>query len=132
MVRANDGNQWGNYTTFTISPKANAAPPAGTSTVLDLEQTATGVYDYFDIGESSIMHAGPLTQISTSLSVVGIGGFDGRIRRFVCPQCLDRRVDDLRCQQQQRDAQPPWVRWGLNGRSRALAISLEIPASPTC
>jgi hypothetical protein len=77
MVRANDGNQWGNYATFTISPKANAAPPAGTSTVLDLEQTATGVYEYYDIGKSSILQAGPLDQISTTLSVVGIGGFDG-------------------------------------------------------
>jgi len=76
-VRANDGTQWGNYTTFTISPKANAAPPAGTSTVLDMEQTATGVYEYYDIGRSSILQAGPLDQISTSLSVVGIGGFDG-------------------------------------------------------
>ena len=77
MVRANDGTQWGSYATFTISPKANAAPPAGTTTVLDLEQTATGVYEYYDIGKSSILQAGPLDQISTSLSVVGIGGFNG-------------------------------------------------------
>ena len=77
MVRANDGTQWGNYTTFTISPKANAAPPAGTTTVLDLEKPATGVYEYYDIGKNGILQAGPLDQISTSLSVVGIGGFDG-------------------------------------------------------
>jgi hypothetical protein len=77
MVRANDGTQWGNYTTFTISPKANAAPPAGTTTVLDLEKPATGVYEYYDIGKNGILQAGPLDQISTSLKVVGIGGFNG-------------------------------------------------------
>src|SRR6185437_10134624 len=77
MVRANDGTQWGDYTTFTISPKANAAPPAGTTTVLDLEKPATGVYEYYDIGKNGILQAGPLDQISTSLSVVGIGGFNG-------------------------------------------------------
>ena len=77
MVRANDGTQWGNYATFTISPKANAAPPAGTTTVLDLEKTSTGVYEYYDIGKNGILQAGPLDQIGTSLSVVGIGGFNG-------------------------------------------------------
>ncbi len=77
MVRANDGTQWGSYTTFTVSPKSNAAPPTGTTTVLDLEKTATGVYEYYDIGKNGILQAGPLDQISTSLSVVGIGGFNG-------------------------------------------------------
>ena len=77
MVRANDGTEWGNFTTFTISPQANAAPPAGTTTVLDLEQPTTGVYEYYNIGKSGILQAGPLDQISTSLKVVGIGGFDG-------------------------------------------------------
>ena len=32
MVRANDGSQWSNFTSFTVTPPPNAAPPAGTGT----------------------------------------------------------------------------------------------------
>ena len=30
MVRANDGTQWGSFTSFTVTPPPNAAPPVGT------------------------------------------------------------------------------------------------------
>ena len=32
MVRANDGSRWGSFTSFTVTPPPNAAPPAGTKT----------------------------------------------------------------------------------------------------
>ena len=34
IVRANDGSQWSNVASFTVTPPPNAAPPAGTADTL--------------------------------------------------------------------------------------------------
>jgi hypothetical protein len=77
MVRANDGVQWGNLTTIQITQQPNAAPPANTAADMILVQNASGIYEVYDVGTNTILAAAPLDQISTSLEVVGIGGFDG-------------------------------------------------------
>ena len=77
MVRANDGSQWGSFTTFTVTPPPNAAPPAGTVDTLVMERQADGAYELYDIGHNGIQLDGPLGQINPALQVAGVGGFDG-------------------------------------------------------
>jgi hypothetical protein len=77
MVRPNDGSQWGNYTTFTVAPPPNAAPPAGTADTLVTLRNADGAFEFYDIGHNAILLAGPLGQINPALQVAGVGGFDG-------------------------------------------------------
>ena len=45
-VRANDGSQWGNFTTFTVTPPPNAAPPAGTKDTLIMLRNADGALSF--------------------------------------------------------------------------------------
>ena len=77
MVRANDGTQWGNITTFTVTPPPNAAPPAGTSDTLVTLRNADGAYEFYDIGHDTILLHDPLGQINPALQVAGVGGFNG-------------------------------------------------------
>ncbi len=74
-VRANDGVQWGSPTTIQITQQPNAAPPANTSANMILVQNASGIYEVYNVGTNTILAAAALDQISTSFSVVGIGGF---------------------------------------------------------
>ena len=76
-VRANDGSQWGNFTTFTVTPPPNAAPPAGTSDTLVMLRNSDGAYEFYDIGHNTILLDGPLGQIDPALQVAEIGGFNG-------------------------------------------------------
>ena len=41
-VRANDGTQWGSFTSFTVTPPPNAAPPAGIRDTLVMLRNAMG------------------------------------------------------------------------------------------
>ena len=77
MVRANDGSQWGSFTSFTITPPPNAAPPAGTKDTLVMLRSADGAYEFYDIGQNKILLDGPLGQINPALQVAGVGGFNG-------------------------------------------------------
>ena len=77
MVRANDGSQWGSFTSFTVTPPPNAAPPAGTEDTLVMLRNADGAFEFYDIGQNRILLDGPLGQINPSLQVAGVGGFDG-------------------------------------------------------
>ncbi|MFZ3352303.1 MAG: hypothetical protein WA268_15705 [Xanthobacteraceae bacterium] len=77
MVRANDGSQWGNVTTFTVTPPPNAAPPAGTTATLVMQRNSDGAYEFYDIGHSTILLDGPLGAINPALQVAGVGRFDG-------------------------------------------------------
>ena len=45
-VRANDGSQWGNFTSFTVAPPPNAAPPAGTTDTLLMLRNTDGAYEF--------------------------------------------------------------------------------------
>ncbi len=76
-VRANDGSQWGNFTSFTVAPPPNAAPPAGTTDTLLMLRNADGGYEFYDIGHNTILLDGPLGQINPALQVAGVGGFNG-------------------------------------------------------
>ena len=62
-VRANDGSQWGNFATFTVTPPPNAAPPAATASTLIMERQADGALELYNIGRSTIQLDGPLGQI---------------------------------------------------------------------
>ena len=77
MVRANDGSQWSNYTTFQIQPLLNASPPANATSDMILEQGTSGNYEIYDIGANGILAAYALGQIAPQWQVVGMGGFDG-------------------------------------------------------
>jgi hypothetical protein len=77
MVRANDGSQWSNYTTFQIQPQLNAAPPMNATSDMVMEQGATGNYEIYDIGGNTILAAYALGQIAPQWQAVGMGGFDG-------------------------------------------------------
>ena len=77
MVRANDGTQWGNSTTFTVTPPPNAAPPAGTTDTLLMQRNSDGAYEFYDIGNNAILLDGPLGAINPVLQVAGVGGFNG-------------------------------------------------------
>jgi hypothetical protein len=76
MVRANDGSQWGSFTTFTVAPPANAAAPSGTSADM-IMRDSNGDYEIYDLGNDAILAAGPLGQVDPAWQVAGIGGFDG-------------------------------------------------------
>ena len=77
MVRANDGTQWGGFTTFTVTPPPNAAPPAGSADTLMMLRNSDGAYEFYDIGHNTILLDGPLGQINPALQVAGVGGFNG-------------------------------------------------------
>jgi hypothetical protein len=77
MVRANDGSQWGSFTTFTVTPPPNAAPPAGTSDTLVMQRNSDGAYEFYDIGHDTILLNGPLGEINPALQLAGIGSFNG-------------------------------------------------------
>jgi hypothetical protein len=77
MVRANDGTKWGSFTSFTVTPPPNAAPPAGTADTLVMLRNADGAFEFYDIGRNVILLDGPLGQINPALQVAGVGGFDG-------------------------------------------------------
>jgi len=77
MVRANDGTQWGSFTSFTVTPPPNAAPPAGTEDTLVMLRNSDGAYEFYDIGHNTILLDGPLGQINPALQVAGVGGFNG-------------------------------------------------------
>jgi hypothetical protein len=77
MVRANDGSQWSNVASFTVTPPPNAAPPAGTEDTLVMLRNADGAFEFYDIGHNTILLDGPLGQINPALQVAGVGGFDG-------------------------------------------------------
>ena len=76
-VRANDGTQWGSFTTFTVTPPPNAAPSAGSTETLVMQRNSDGAYEFYDIGHSTILLDGPLGQINPALQVAGVGGFNG-------------------------------------------------------
>ena len=76
-VRANDGTQWGSFTSFTVTPPPNAAPPAGTADTLVMLRNADGAFEFYDIGRNTILLDGPLGQINPALQVAGVGGFNG-------------------------------------------------------
>jgi hypothetical protein len=76
-VRANDGTQWGSFTTFTVTPPPNAPPPAGTADTLVMLRNADGAFEFYDIGHNTILLDGPLGQINPALQVAGVGGFNG-------------------------------------------------------
>ncbi|MFZ3353632.1 MAG: hypothetical protein WA268_22505, partial [Xanthobacteraceae bacterium] len=76
-VRANDGSQWGNFTTFTVMPPPNAAPPAGTEDTLVMSRNTDGAIQFYDIGQNFIQLDGPLGQINPALQVAAVGGFNG-------------------------------------------------------
>ncbi|HEY5067724.1 MAG TPA: DUF4347 domain-containing protein [Xanthobacteraceae bacterium] len=77
MVRANDGTQWGSFTSFTVTPPPNAAPPAGSTDTLMMLRNSDGAYEFYDIGRNTILLDGPLGQINPVLQVAGVGGFNG-------------------------------------------------------
>ena len=77
MVRVNDGSQWGSFTSFTVTPPPNAAPPAGTEDTLVMLRNADGAFEFYDIGHNAILLDGPLGQINPALQVAGVGGFNG-------------------------------------------------------
>ena len=77
MVRANDGSQWSNFASFTVTPPPNAAPPAGTGSTLLMERGSDGAYEFYDIGHNAILLDGAAAQIDPTLQVAGLGGFDG-------------------------------------------------------
>jgi hypothetical protein len=76
-VRANDGSQWSNFASFTVTPPPNAAPPAVTASTLIMERQADGALELYNIGRSTIQLDGPLGQINPALQVADVGGFDG-------------------------------------------------------
>ena len=76
-VRANDGTQWGSFTTFTVTPPPNAAPPAGTTDTLVMLRNSDEAYEFYDIGHNTILLDGPLGAINPALQVAGVGGFNG-------------------------------------------------------
>ena len=76
-VRANDGSQWSNFASFTVTPPPNAAPPAGTGSILLMERGSDGAFEFYNIGHNTILLAGAAAQIDPTLRVAGIGGFDG-------------------------------------------------------
>jgi uncharacterized repeat protein (TIGR03803 family) len=76
MVRANDGSQWGNFTTFTVAPPPNAAAPAGTSADLILRNGNNGDYEIYDLGGNGILAAGYLGQVGLEWQVAGVGAFN--------------------------------------------------------
>jgi hypothetical protein len=76
-VRVNDGSQWSSFTSFTVTPPPNAAPPAGTEDTLVMLRNADGAFEFYDIGHNAILLDGPLGQINPALQVAGVGGFDG-------------------------------------------------------
>ena len=55
----------------------NPPPPAGTTADMFMEQTSSGTYEIYDIGNNAILAAYPLGQILPQLQVAGLGGFDG-------------------------------------------------------
>ena len=77
MVRANDGTQWGSFTSFTVTPPPNAAPPAGSTDTLVMLRNSDGAYEFYDIGHNTILLDGPLGAINPALQVAGVGGFNG-------------------------------------------------------
>jgi len=77
MVRADDGTQWGNYTTFTVQPPPNQTLPADTMAQLVMVRDSDGAYEFYDIGHNTILLDGPLGQIDPAWQAVGIGGFSG-------------------------------------------------------
>ena len=77
MVRANDGSQWSNVASFTVTPPPNAAPPAGTEDTLVMLRNADGAFEFYDIGQNTILLDGPLGQINPALQVASVGGFNG-------------------------------------------------------
>ncbi len=76
-VRVNDGSQWSSFTSFTVTPPPNAAPPAGTQDTLVMLRNADGAFEFYDIGHNAILLDGPLGQINPALQVAGVGGFNG-------------------------------------------------------
>ena len=76
-VRANDGTQWGSFTSFTVTPPPNAAPPAGSTDTLMMLRNSDGAYEFYDIGHNTILLDGPLGEINPALQVAGVGGFNG-------------------------------------------------------
>jgi hypothetical protein len=76
MVRANDGSQWSNYTTFQIQSVSDATPAGATSDMV-LEQVASGNYEIYDIGGNTILAAYALGQLAPQWQVIGMGGFNG-------------------------------------------------------
>ena len=77
MVRANDGSQWSNYTTFQIQPELNPAPTSDATSDMIMDRDATGSYEIFDIGSNTILAAYALGQLAPQWQVAGMGGFDG-------------------------------------------------------
>jgi hypothetical protein len=77
MVRANDGSQWGSFTTFTVTPPPNPAPPAGTSAEMVMERGYDGAYEFYDLGSSAVLLDGPLAAIDPALALVKLGDFNG-------------------------------------------------------
>ena len=61
----------------TLITVLNAAPPPATTEVMIMDQTGMGNYEIYDLGNNAIQGYRALGQISTSLSVVQLGGFNG-------------------------------------------------------
>ena len=73
MVRANDGTQWGSFTTFTVTPPPNSAPPAGTTAVMVMSNPSNGDYEIYDVGGNAILAAYSLGQVGSPWTFVGLG-----------------------------------------------------------
>ena len=134
MVRANDGTQWGSFTSFTVTPPPNAAPPAGSTDTLMMLRNSDGAYEFYDIGHNTILLDGPLGQINPALQVAGVGGFNGADTADLLMRDPTTGVFTLYDVSNNNITGNVVAgagrRW--NGRSRALAISRLAPARPTC
>ena len=77
MVRANDGTQWGSFTSFTVTPPPNAAPPAGTADTLVMLRNSDGAYRVLRHRPQHRPARRPARPINPALQVAGVGGFNG-------------------------------------------------------
>ncbi|HZR62795.1 MAG TPA: right-handed parallel beta-helix repeat-containing protein [Xanthobacteraceae bacterium] len=77
MVRANDGSQWGSFTSFTVTAPPNPPPPPGTSADLITFRPATGDYAIYDFVHNATPAVHLLTDIPAPWQTVGLGNFSG-------------------------------------------------------
>lgn len=58
-------------------PSVNAPPPASTTAVIIMSNPSNGDYEIYNIGGNQVLAAYPLGQVSSPLSFVGLGTFQG-------------------------------------------------------
>ncbi len=74
----NDGSDSSDPVVTTLHIVApNPAPPAATTEVMIMDQSGSGDYEIYDMGQSSFLAAYPIAQISASLQAVELGAFNG-------------------------------------------------------